>query len=154
MVKSIKGPDSNVRDLIPILRLEIRDLDGVAKATGIDNGDLLPVTIFKTEGTTSQMAVVDLLEAEALRLAKKGKIKIGWTSSRVRLRTNARHCFIFLGYGHSQYVCKGPDRSKTCLKCVEDGHKRTECSKVKPKCFLFKTRKDKCSTEHYRGEGN
>ena len=163
-VKSVTGPESNVRDLIPTLKLEIQDLDGVtkeqeiqaavAKALDVENGDLLQVTIFKTKGTTSQMAVVDLLEADALRLVKKGKIQIGWASGRVRLHVDARRCFKFLGYGHNQYVCKGPDRSKACLKCGEDGHKRMECRKEKPKCFLCKTRKDKCSTEHYPGEGN
>ena len=96
--------------MIPTLKLEIRDLDGVtkeqeiqaavAKAIGVENGDLLQVTIFKTKGTTSQIAVVDLLEADALRLAKKGKIQIGWPSSRVRLRADARRCFKYLGYGH------------------------------------------------------
>ena len=114
---------------------------------------LLQVTIFKAKGTTSQMAVVDLLEADAL-LAKKGKIQIGWASSRVRLRADARRCFRCLGYGHSQYVCKGSDRSKTCLKYGKDGHKRTERGRDKPKCFLCTKRKDKCSTEHYPGEGN
>ena len=70
--------------MIPTLKLEIRDLDGVtkeqeiqaavAKAISVYNGvNLFPVTIYKTKGTTSQIAVVDLLEADALRLAKKGK---------------------------------------------------------------------------------
>ena len=82
--------------MIPTLKLKIRDLDGVtkeqeiqeavAKAIGVDNGDLFPVSIFKTKGTTSQMAVVDLLEADVLRLAIQGKIQIGWASSRVSLR--------------------------------------------------------------------
>ena len=97
-IKLVTGPESNVRDLIPILKLEIRDLDGVtkeqeiqaavAKAVGFENGDLFQLTIFKTKGTTSHMAVVDLLEADALRLAKKGKIQIGRASSRVRLRAD------------------------------------------------------------------
>ena len=100
------------------------------------------------------MAVVDLLEADALRLAKKEKIRIVWASSRVCLSMDARRCFKCLGYGHSQYVCKGPERSKACLKCGKDSHKRNECSMEKPKCFLCKPRKDKCSTEHYPGEGN
>ena len=66
-LKLVTGPESNVR-LIPILKLEIRDLDGVtkeqelqaavAKAVGLENGDLFQVTIFKTKGTTSHMAVV------------------------------------------------------------------------------------------------
>ena len=76
--------------------------------------------------------MVDLLEADALRLAKKDKIQIGWASSRVRLRADAKRCFRCLGYGHSQYVCKGPDRSKACLKCGKEGHKRTECGSDKP----------------------
>ena len=81
---SVTGPESNVRDLIATVKLKIRDLDGVtreqeiqeaiAKAIDIDNGDLFPVSIFKTKFTTSQMAVVDILEANARRLVKKGKI--------------------------------------------------------------------------------
>jgi len=164
-VQAVTGPESNVRDMIPMLKLEIRDLDGVtnereireavAKEIGIERGDLLPpVSIFKTKGTTSQMAVVELLEVDALRLAKKGRIQIGWASNRVRLRANARRCFRCLGYGHNQYVCKGPDRRKACLKCGVDGHKRSECQKETPECFLCKNRDDKCSTEHYAGEGN
>ena len=83
-VKAVTGPESNVRDMIPTVKLEIRDLDGVtkeqeiqaavAKALDFENGDLLQVRIFKAKGST---AVVDLLEADALRLAKKGKIQIG-----------------------------------------------------------------------------
>ena len=30
-VKAVTGPESNVRDMIPILKLEIGDLDGVTK---------------------------------------------------------------------------------------------------------------------------
>ena len=80
-VKPVTSPESNVRNLIPTLKLEIRDLHGVtkeqeiqaavAKVSGVINGDLISVTIFKTKGTT--MPVVDLLVADALRLAKKGK---------------------------------------------------------------------------------
>ena len=68
------GPDLNVCDLIPILKIEQEIQQAVAKVIGIENGDLFPVTIFKTKGRKSHM--MDLLENDALRLSKKGNIQI------------------------------------------------------------------------------
>lgn len=58
-----------------------------------------------------------------------GRIKIGVVSCRVRVPVRrVTRCYRCLQYGHMSKECKGPDRTRCCRRCGEDGHKAISCS--------------------------
>ena len=162
-VKTVAGPESTVRELIPYLTVEIRGLDGttgkeevrqvVKEATKLQIDGDIKVAIFKAKGTKADMAVVELPEAAALKLTNKGRLNNGWSNWKVRLRAEVPRCFKCLGFGHSQWSCKGTDRKSACFKCGGQGHKSGECPVEKAECFLCKERTDKAKTDHLPGSG-
>ena len=162
-VKTVAGPESTVKELIPHLTVEIRSLDGttgsdevrqvIKEATKLQNDDDIKVAIFKAKGTKADMAVVDLPEAAALKLTKKGRLNNGWSNWQVRLRAEVTRCFKCLGFGHNQWSCKGMDRKFACFKCGVQGHKSEKCPVEKAECFLCRERADKAKTDHLPGCG-
>lgn len=77
--------------------------------------------------------------AAANKVASMGKIKIGWTSSRVELLAPRQlQCFRYLQRGHVQSLCKSAvDRSGLCYRCGEEGHLAKFCQN-RPSCILCK----------------
>jgi len=71
----------------------------------------------------------------ALAIAKKTKIKIGWTIAKVELlKSRPLQCFKCWKLGHVKYVCKSDkDFSKWCYKCGQSRHVANGC-KNKPTC--------------------
>lgn len=99
----------------------------------------------RTLRTTVRLRAVDAQE-----LTKKGRIKIGWVYSRVRLKTRPLKCFRCLGYGHIRYSCRGPDRLATCHLCGNEGHQAINCGN-EPRCVACQDM-DK-PADHYPGSG-
>lgn len=65
----------------------------------------------------------------ALRIAKEGKILVGWTRATVEL-LDARpaQCFRCFERGHARAECNSPiDRSSCCLRCGRPGHIARNC---------------------------
>lgn len=73
----------------------------------------------------------------ANKLVSSGRIRIGWTSSRVEmLPARQLQCFRCLERGHVQANCvNGVDRSDACYRCGQTGHRAAECVE-KPSCML------------------
>lgn len=46
---------------------------------------------------------------------------------RVRIASVKVRCFRCLVYGHTRKACQGPDRSESCRRCGELGHKAVTC---------------------------
>lgn len=96
-----------------------------ARELGMQDGNIGEIIVkrLRADANDSQMAVVNVAKEAALVLAAKGKVEIGWTRCRVKMKTDLIRCFRFLEFGHRAGVCKGSDRSKACMRCGEDGHK-------------------------------
>ncbi|CAI6364139.1 unnamed protein product [Macrosiphum euphorbiae] len=78
-------------------------------------------------------ALLSLRVAEALLF--EGRMKIGWSTCKVRLKERSSRCYRCQGFGHYAANCTGPDRTKTCMRCGEDGHIAVRCNKT-PSCPL------------------
>ena len=129
------------------MMLELKDLDEVTEETeivkalqeqlegaqGIDNTAVK--TLRKAYGGT-QTAVIALPVNLANLALRKGKIKVGWVISRVRMKNTVQQCFKCLGFGHLASKCSGPDRSKLCRKCGKEGHIAKNCTAKEPHCLL------------------
>ena len=89
-------------------------------------------------------------EARALKLLKGAHIKIGWVSCRVRRKKKVNRCFRGLGFGHIAVDCRGPDRSRCCWRCGEEGHVAGSWS-GKPRCYVCAAREEKPRNDYIPG---
>lgn len=63
------------------------------------------------------------------------RVKIGWTSARVRERApSAIRCHKCHGFGHSSTSCTGPDLTGTCRRCGAAGHQEKDCTATDKIC--------------------
>ena len=103
------------------------------------------------------MAIVEMDETAAMTLLRKGWIKIGYFSYRVRTRIVVPRCFRCQVFGHLKKDCKDEDRSALCRKCGKPDHTDRDCH-ARPDdqdCFLCKKR-GVAATElaHFPGTGS
>lgn len=143
-LKSNLGDRAAVRSLVSHDDVDIQDLDNITTASEIEsciksalglsaNDASINVKSIRPAYAGTQRATVRLRSAEAIKLAKMGRISIGWIKARVRLKTTTTRCFRCLGYGHTTHTCKGPDRSKACSLCNSEGHRASACTSL-PNC--------------------
>ena len=97
-----------------------------------------PVVTFSHPNQREQViAFVALSAMNAATFAKTKYLPIGPFSCRIRNYNPVRKCYKCLGYGHTSYTCKGPDRTDHCYKCAEKGHKASDCTNEE-KCIVCK----------------
>uniref|UniRef100_A0ABD2WN04 CCHC-type domain-containing protein n=1 Tax=Trichogramma kaykai TaxID=54128 RepID=A0ABD2WN04_9HYME len=83
----------------------------------------------------TQTAVIDLPDELAAKAIRLGHLRVGWVSCRVRERAEASRCFRCWEFDHVAARCVGPDRSKLCYQCGQDGHRSKTCRNA-PVCLL------------------
>lgn len=154
------GSSGLVQSRSPRLKLEILDLDtcteeeevleSIVKATDVDR-DACKVKVFAPNKREVRMAVVDLPEADALKLLNTKRLRVGWVNCRVRQRIELQRCYKCMAFGHTRRDCKGADRSGNCWKCGKSGHKAVGCE-ANPWCTLC-AEANSSSADHVLGSG-
>ncbi|KAF0748135.1 Uncharacterized protein FWK35_00018869 [Aphis craccivora] len=160
-LKTNLGSRAVIRDLVSLDDVDIQDLDKVTTATevecsirstlGLAADDLtIKLKNIRPAYAGTQRATVRLRSADAITLAKKGRIRIGWINARLRLKETATRCFRCLGYGHTTHTCRGLDRAKACSLCTSESHRASSCNSP-PKCAACLDMKE--PTDHFPGSG-
>lgn len=143
VLRTTLGANATVRCTVPKSTVELRDLDELTteeEVTTVLNamlGKTFDGKVFVSKANTrgQKIAIVTLPVPDAETILKKGRIKIGWVSCRIRLKLSVPRCFKCLGYGHVAGACKGTDRSNLCFKCGGNTHKAAACKET-PSCVL------------------
>ena len=159
------GSEYQVKGLTPRLTLEIGEMTCVTTEEQVkasireevsDTGDL-STHVFDVIGGERRIAIVDMDETAAMTLLRKGRIKIGYFSYRVRKRIVVPRCFRCQGFGHLKKDCKDEERSALCRKYGKPDHTARDFH-ARPDgqdCFLCKKRRV-AATElaHFPGTGS
>jgi len=98
---------------------------------GCENKDIRIGEIIRTRRGMGTVWVKCPLKA-AITIAKKKKIKVGWTVVGVTLlKARPLQCFRCWHYGHVKNNCRSQiDRSKCCFRCGKEGHNVATCKNV------------------------
>ncbi|CAH1099091.1 unnamed protein product [Psylliodes chrysocephalus] len=120
----------------------INDMDAIttkedvaAAIEGIAPGAEVEVKYMRETMGGRQMAAVLMDEAGAKIVVREGRVKIGWSSCRVREKITFEKCFKCWKMGHKAAECKGPSREDRCRKCGGVGHRMRECENNIPYCW-------------------
>lgn len=75
--------------------------------------------------------------AAAIKVAATGRVRIGWTSARVRLlEPRPVQCFKCWRFGHVRNTCRFPeDRTGNCFRCGSGDHVIRDC-RASPRCAI------------------
>ena len=154
------GESGSVRHLVPMVEVEILDVDPTVEEEEVtkavrsclweEPSACVKVSLTRKPFRGTRKAFVRLEEASALTLLKATHIKIGWVSCRVRKKTELIQCYRCLGFGHMAAKCRGPDRSRCCWRCGEEGNVTASYSR-EPRCDLCIAREEKPRNDHIPG---
>jgi len=158
-LKTNLGDRAVIRGRVHQHDVDIQDLDSVTSEAEVEGSirsalglpaDDTSITVknIRPAYANTQRATVRLKSADAIRLAKVGRIKIGWINARVKLKVTATRCYKCLGYGHTTHSCSGPDRAKLCSLCCSENHRASACTSP-PKCAACMDMNEQ--TNHYPG---
>nr|XP_044248552.1 uncharacterized protein LOC123002450 [Drosophila takahashii] len=112
---NVLGDLACVRTVVEEAHVEVRDLDDlttkeeVAAAVHALTGhqvDVSSVKALRPAYAGTKMAVLALAPQIAAKLLAEGRVKVGWSSCRVRERASERRCYKCLEFGHIALRCK------------------------------------------------
>lgn len=103
------------------------------------------ISAFRPYGRNSMAVTVVMEEEEECRLVSRGTITVDLVRCNVERRVNVNRCKKCWSYDHRREECSGPDRSKACFKCGQEGHVSKECE-ARMKCVLCETDEHKQGT--------
>lgn len=158
------GETGAVRGLTSKVTMEVLDLDCLTSNSDVEAAirkvvpgtSELKVHVFDPNRREQRMAVLETDVTTATALLQSGRLRVGWSNCRVRVRVTVTRCHKCLGYGHLKKECKGPDRSKACWKCGKESHKAKECPSRpdNPGCYLCRDKgRPAGETAHFPGTG-
>lgn len=131
----IKKADLRIKDILDTV--EVSELRDAVAQKGECNPEEVKVGVIRRAPNGLGTAWVQCPIPTANKLAAKGKIQVGWVTSRVELLpTKQLQCFRCLERGHVQANCRSEvDRRNACYRCGQTGHRAVECVE-KPKCVI------------------
>lgn len=139
------GEGVTIKRLLPKAEIEIRDID-----PSVDNEEVLRALAehLQSDGTDLnlrslrataiglKLAIVEIPLPLTKKIEDAPRIKIGWTSCRIRILPRIMRCFNCHGFGHMAGSCQVINKSRiTCRRCGAEGHKLRDCSAT-PNCTL------------------
>lgn len=138
------GKRMEIKRLLPRCDIEIRDIDPSVDDTDVLNAitdyvktDATDVNIRSIRETDMGMklAIVEIPMALVRNINEPLKVKIGWTSCRMKILPRLLRCYNCHGFGHMAGKCTYGENRSLCRRCGIEGHKLRDCTAT-PKCLL------------------
>jgi hypothetical protein len=146
VVKLLEAQKLKVRQVGPRTKpevLHLRGLDELAsreevtkaieQAVGPD--DTTKVGALRPHWHNTQAATLTLSKDNADKLVGVGHLRVGPSRCPVERRLEVKRCSRCWSFEHAAGKCTGPDRSKHCMGCGQEGHAMKNC-KADKSCVL------------------
>lgn len=145
VVKESLGTTQPIRRLAPRVTYEIKDIDPtlekeeiieeIAKKLQVDVEEVVIKNMRFGYGGT-RTAIVSFTKALEDRLIEGNRVRIGFTSCRIKVAANVIRCFKCHEFGHMTYTCPSKQTSnQLCRKCGTEGHVINDCQNAR-RCIL------------------
>lgn len=80
------------------------------------------ITEMRPQANNTQAITLTIGTKEAKKILGDGILTVGMVRCQVEKRLRVDRCYKCWSYDNKATECKGPDRSRSCHKCGEDGH--------------------------------
>ncbi|XP_025207246.1 uncharacterized protein LOC112603060 [Melanaphis sacchari] len=132
------GDRERVKEMAQFSKIVVQDLDELASPEEVVEAicSLADTNLeeVKVNSTMEQLrgqkwVIVSIPATTVNRVLSAGKLRVGYVNCRVRIwedRGRVR-CFRCLRPGHMGGQCSGPDRSQSCRRCGDRGHRAVKC---------------------------
>ncbi|XP_076301778.1 uncharacterized protein LOC143219857 [Lasioglossum baleicum] len=136
IVKDSLGASQQTRRLVQRVIYEIKDIDPTLEKEELREELAAKLQIGKEEveirnkrfgfGGTSTI-IVALPKAIGEKVLEDRRIRLGYTSCRVKIATNIVRCFKCHDFGHLTYSCPEKNSANHCRRCGQEGHSINDC---------------------------
>lgn len=135
-IKKAVGGTATVSTLKQSVRVGVFGLDEIATSKEVAQGFTIASgseteieeVVLREMPRGLQMAIITTSAEAANKVVKLGRVRVGYTSCRVRLWHKNKRCYRCLSTTHETNSCHGTDRSGCCMGCGKPGHLIKECN--------------------------
>jgi len=135
-IKKAVGETATVSTLKQSVRVGVFGLDEIATPKEVAQGFTIASgseteaeeVVLRVMPRGLQMAIITTSAEAANKVAKLGRVRVGYTSCRARLWHKNKRCYRCLSTNHETSNCHGTDRSGYCMGCGKRGHMIKECN--------------------------
>lgn len=160
-VKEVLGEEHRIKRVAPRIFYEIRDVDPtlereeirseIAREMKIEASEVEIKTVRFSYGGT-KIVIMTIPTSMLEKIGEENKIRIGYTTCRIKRTQNLVRCYRCHDFGHLSYNCKAELQGKElCRRCGKIGHQINGCEAMRSCILCIRAGIPAANAEHVAG---